>query len=149
MKTNYISDATKILLLAATTMITCVIVWLGFHALNIAKDISTNATSQMSELNEDIVDSDILKFDKKMDVAGSEVVNFIKQYLGEYEDGEKGSLYVTVTQGSLEYTYKNGIYISNIRDFTDAHYIDPVAAFSGDVIRNKNDVIIGVAFTKQ
>ncbi len=149
MKANYISDAVKILLIAAATIITCIIVWLGFSAMNMGREISKNAISQMAELNNDIRDSGIMKFDSKNNIAGSEIVNFIKQYLGGYKGSETGPFYITVIQGSSEYTYTNGNYISNIRSFTDGRYIDPMAAFSGNVIKNTNGVIIGVKFIKQ
>jgi hypothetical protein len=142
------STANKLLLLAACTMITCILVWMGIHLMNIGKDIGQDAMSQMNELNNDIKDSGIMKYDENDNINGSEIINLMKEKLGDYEDSETAPIYIKVVVGTTENTYSNGSLISNVRDFTDERYIPPTAVYKGDVIKNDNDVILGVEFTQ-
>lgn len=146
MKANKISDATKILLLAAATIITCVIASLGMMAMRSAKELNKTALAQMQSLNESIQDQDIKKYDKA-EVYGSDVVNVIKKYLGDYGAGETAPIYIYVKTKVKENTYINGTQIKNIQNFSHVNYIKPTAVFSGEVIKNQNDVILGIRFT--
>ena len=148
MKTNNITDVMKILIFAATTMITCIIVAVGFGATKTAKYLSHNAMSQLTQLNEDLSDSDIKMYDKT-NVTGSEVVNFIKKYLGDFKVGETAPIYVYIKTDKVEDGLINNVHISNIRDFSHSHYIKPTAKFYGEVDINLNGVISGVVFTQQ
>ncbi|MBH1940637.1 hypothetical protein I5677_07025 [Mobilitalea sibirica] len=145
MKINHITEAVKILIFAATVFITCILVTLGFQAAETAKEISGSAISSMAEINSDLKDSDIKKYDKT-EVYGSDVVNFIKKYLGDYSVTETAPVYVLVKTSLAENTYTNGVYISDIRNFSNAMYIKPTAVFTGEVIKNANDVIVGINF---
>ncbi len=148
MKNNHITDATKILLLAAATIITCIIVAIGISTLNTAKQLSSNAIRQISELNNEIKDSDIMRYDKAP-VTGSEVMNCIKKYLGDYKAPEKAPIYIFVKTNQSEMNYTNGDSISCNRDFTHIYYIKPTAIFQAEVIKNTNKVIVGVKFNQQ
>lgn len=142
------SDATKIMLMSAGVIITCLLVWLGFNMANTAKQIGETTTSQMSELNNDLKDSDIKKFDG-LEVRGSEVINFIKKYLGDYEIGDMAPICVNVKTDKSEYKHVNNEKVSNIKNFADNYYIKPTAVFLGEVIINENDIIEGVNFNQQ
>lgn len=149
MRVNNIEKATYILILAASTIITCVIVWIGFTAMNTGKELAFSANEQIAKLNNDIKDSGITKFDKK-EVQGSEVINFIKEYLGDYSDGETGEIYINVKTSKSDNTYMNGAFLDNFYDFTDTeYYIKPTGLFRGEVIKNENEVILGVKFTQK
>lgn len=148
MKIGFISEATKILIYAASVIITCTLVALGFRASDIAKDISNNATRQIAEIDDDIKDGDIMKYDGNK-VNGSEVINFIKRQLGDYFAGETSPIYIYVKTSVSENTYTDKSYFANITDFTDTRYIKPTAVFMGQVIKNENKVIIGVSFVQQ
>ena len=147
MNTNQMSDATKIIILAAATLITCILASLGFVSMRSAKELNQTAISQMTDLNNGLKDSDIKMFDN-IEVYGSEIVNFIKKELGDYEDGETGPIYVYVKTSTKENTYYNGAQISNIQNFTHENYIKPTAIFKGKVDKNVNGVILGVQFTQ-
>lgn len=142
------SHSTKFLLLAASVIITCVLVWYGFLLLNMGSELSNNTMSQMQKLNNDIKDSGIMRFNDNDSVAGSDIVNLMKEYLGDYEAGETGPIYITVVEGESDHTYNNGTCIKDIKNFSNERYIPPTAVFSGKVITNENDVIVGVKFTK-
>lgn len=148
MNTNQITDATKILILASTTLITCILVSMGFISMRCAKALNETAISQMTDLNNGLKDSDIKMFDD-IHVYGSEITNLIKKELGDYEDGETGHLYVYVKTSTKENTYFNGSQIRNINNFTHDNYIKPTAIFNGEIDKNENGVILGVRFTQK
>ncbi len=149
MRVNNIEKATYILILAASTIITCVIVWIGFTAMNTGKELAFSANEQIAKLNNDIKDSGITKFDKE-EVQGSEIINFIKEYLGDYSEGETGEIYISVKTNNSEHKYMNGAYIDYFYDFTDTeYYIKPTGLFRGEVIINENKVILGVKFEQK
>jgi hypothetical protein len=149
MRVNNIEKATYILILAASTIITCVIVWIGFTAMNSGKELAFSANEQIAKLNNDIKDSGITKFDKE-EVQGSEIINFIKEYLGDYSEGESGEIYISVKTNNSEHKYTNGAYIDYFYDFTDTeYYIKPTGLFRGEVIINENKVILGVKFEQK
>lgn len=149
MRVNNIEKATYILILAASTIITCVIVWIAFTAMDTGKELASSANEQMAKLNNDIKDNGIMRFDKE-EVQGSEVINFIKEYLGDYLDGETGEIYITVKTKISEKTYTNGTHITKLYDFTKTdYYIKPTGLFVGEVIKNTNKVILGVKFVQK
>lgn len=95
----------------------------------------------------------LVKYDGE-DIRGSEVVNFIKKHIGDYDSREIAPLYVeviTMISGSTKVnTYNNNEYIKDIKDFFDIqHYIKPTAIFMGEIIRTDNEVIIGIRFTQK
>lgn len=96
---------------------------------------------------------DITKYDGE-EIRGSEVTNFIRKYLGDYDTSETAPFYVEVItkiSGSTNInTYNNKEYLDDIKNFSNMqHYIKPTAIFKGEVIRNTNKVILGVKFTQK
>lgn len=148
MKTGYITDAVKILIFAATVIITCILIWLGFQAADTAREISDSAVKQMTDLNNDIQNSDIKMYDDA-EVEGSEVVNLLKKQLGDYSTGETASIYIYIKTTISENTYTNDAFFLNIKNFTDIRYIKPTALFTGKVVINPNKVIIGLSFIQK
>ena len=57
------NESTKILILAASTIITCVLVSVGFISMRTAKNLNESATLQMANLIDALKDSDIKMFD--------------------------------------------------------------------------------------
>ncbi|MDF2539262.1 MAG: hypothetical protein K0S76_2283 [Herbinix sp.] len=148
MKSGNITDSVKILIFAAAVLTTCILVSLGFRAAEAAKEISNSAVVQMAELHNDIKDSDIKKYDDT-EVFGSDVVNCIKKYLGDYTSSETGPFTVSVKTTLSENTYKNGVNLPNIRNFTHSMYIKPTNVFLGKLIANENNLITGISFTQK
>lgn len=148
MKTGNLSTALKLILFAVSVLITCVVVFVAIKASDEAKKISDSAIDQLSEINSDIADSGIMMYDGN-EVYGSDVINFIKKTLGDYEPTETAPVYIYVKTSTAENTYTNNTYESNIIKFTDAHYIKPTAVFSGEVVKNTNSVIIGIKFIQK
>ncbi len=138
----------KILLFGVGALITALFAVLLFMTAKEGRQVGFAATTQMSELNEDIKNRGILKYDD-VEVYGSDVVNCIKENLGDYTATEIAPIYVRVETASSVNTYTNGSVIDEMRDFTKLRYIKPTTAFRGDIIKNTNDVIEGINFIQQ
>lgn len=138
----------KILLFGITALITALFAVLLFMTAKEGRQVGLAATIQMGELNDDIKNSGIMKYDDT-DVYGSDVVNCIKEILGDYTAGETSPHYVYVKTSLSENTYTNKGYIVDIRNFTNMRYIKPTAMFRGEIVKNVNDVIVGINFIQQ
>jgi hypothetical protein len=138
----------KILLFGITALITALFAVLLFMTAKEGRQVGLAATIQMGELNDDIKNSGIMKYDGT-EVYGSDVVNCIKEILGDYTAGETAPLYVYVKTLSSENTYTNKGYIVDIKNFTNMRYIKPTAMFCGEIVKNVNDVIVGINFIQQ
>jgi hypothetical protein len=148
MKTGNLSDVVKILIFGAAVIITCIIVALGFQAAETAKEISDSALMQMTDLNNDIKDSDLKIYDGSK-IYGSDVINCIKKNLGDYSLGETAPIYVYVKTSLTENTYTNSTYLSEIKSFSNTRYIKPTMVFAGTVVENTNNVIVGIRFIQE
>jgi len=96
---------------------------------------------------------DIMMYDGEK-IRGAEVVNFIKKYLGQYDETETAPIFVEVitsVAGKTEVNqYYNNEFLLEIRNFSnEKRYIKPTAMFDVEVIRNENQVILGVKFTQK
>ncbi len=146
-------NSLKGLILAAGTIITCVVITLAFYISREAKQTASNGAQEINKLNTEFAESDKVIYDNAI-VSGSEVVNAIRKMSGEkvgvavetsasskpvyygYEFdissgklGEKGEGYVSSEEGSES-------------------YINPYASFKGTVVRDSNDVITGIRFVQ-
>lgn len=143
-------NSLKGLILAAGTIITCVVISLGFFIAREAKDTASSGANQINKLNADFVESDKAIYDGAT-VSGSEVVNVIKKFKNE----EIGILVKTKRCS----TYYNNAFDVRTGEFTGSSnhnydptdsstdfYINPYANFHGTIIRDDNDVITGIIF---
>ena len=105
MKFNKLTDATKMLLMAAAIIITCLIVYVGMSVARSAQDLGKNANKQISKLDKDISNSGIMAFDNEI-VNGSEVANLIREQLSSYTVGETAPIYIKVKTDQFR-TYTN------------------------------------------
>ncbi len=148
----------KGLLLAAGTIITCIIVSLGFYIAREARDTAASGAGTISQLNADFNDNDKIMYDG-LSVSGSEVLNVIKKF-----SNEKVCIRVkTAALKENEYTYygytgtasgdtfelsdtKSSENDSDRKDKTKTKYINPNATFFGSVQKNSNNVITCITF---
>ena len=79
-------------------------------------------------------------------VRGSDVVNFIYRNLSSHSNRTNAPIYVYVDTGSSKTQYEDNIWIDQTKDLSSIYYIHPLRKFKGKVVRNTNDVIIGVSF---
>ena len=75
-------NSLKGLLLAAGTIITCIIIGLGFYIAREARDTAANGAGQISRLNAEFNESDKVIYDG-LKVSGSEVINVINKFKNE------------------------------------------------------------------
>lgn len=143
------SDVVKILIISASIIITCIIVAIGFAVAKTAKNLGSSANIQIAELDKDISESGIMAY-HNTEVTGSEIVNLIKEKLGEYDSTSQAPIYIYVKTSTGQHTHINNEYMAETRNFaSSAYYIKPTAKFMGEVIRNENGVIVGVNFTQK
>ena len=138
----------KFLLLAFGLMLTCVLVLYGSRVATTGMETSNTALGKMNTFNKELAESDITMYDG-IDVEGSDVVNFFKKHLGKYSSSEESVMYIHIITTTNDSIYKNRIAEQDIANFTSAHYIKPNAVFKCDVIRDANDVIVGVSFVQR
>lgn len=148
MKVNHVSEAVKFLLMSATLLITCSLIGLGFYVFGNSKRLGSTVTNQIVDLNNELTQSDIMKYDG-LEVSGSDVINFIKKYLGDYGKEESGPFSIVIEKGSNIDIHKNKEYIHLITDFTNSYYIKPTNKFMGSVEKNENLVIVSVKFSRK
>ena len=137
------SHGLKALLLAASTIITCIIVGLGFMMAREAKQIGNHVVEELYRYRVTIEDQDYTKYDGAV-VYGNDVVNLMKK---EFAD-EKGDVSVTVETGSIRYTYQEPRDIKKVQEPETVHYIVPTAEYVGSIVRNQNGVIVELIFRK-
>lgn len=153
-------NSLKGLLLAAGTIITCIVISLGFFIAREARDTAADGAGQISKLNAEFNESDKVMYDG-LKVSGSEVINVINKFRNNTL-----AIKVVTKKNSNYYNYNLDTYGSYTGDVystlgsksqTDvkdaqspesANYINPNAQFTGDVIRDVNNVIIGIVFTQ-
>ena len=144
-------NSLKGLILAAGTIITCVVISLGFFIAREAKDTASNGANQINKLNSEFVESDKVIYDGAT-VSGSEVVNVIKKF-----KNEKIGILVKTNKSETFYGYafdENGGDIlrqvdskhSDAIDSDSSRYVNPYVNFVGRIVRDKNEVITGIVF---
>ena len=148
MKINNVSESVKFLLMAATLFITCSLIALGFYVHDNSQRLGSTVTRQIIDLNNELTQSDISKYDG-LEVTGSDVINFIKKYLGDYTIEESGPFSVVVDVGSQTKVHSNKEYIHMITNFSSEYYIKPTSKYMGSVKKNENLVIVSVQFAKK
>lgn len=134
----------KALLLAASTIITCIVVGLGFQMAEEAKRLGNYVIEDMYRYRTAIEEQNIMKYDG-VTVYGADVVNLMKQELADKENGFS----VVVSDGRISYFYEVWEDIGKAQEPGMEQFILPAAEFVGEVKRNENGVIIQVIFRKK
>ncbi len=138
------SHGLKALLLAASTIITCIIVGLGFMMAREAKQIGNYVVEELHRYRSTIEEQDYTKYDGAT-VYGNDVLNFMKTELVN----DAGGFYVTVVNTNGSYTYSKKSDIKRVQEPGTEYYIPPMEEYVGEVIRNKNSVIEKIIFRKK
>lgn len=147
-------NSLKGLLLAAGTIITCVIVGLGFFIAREARDTAANGAGQIARLNAEFNESDKVIYDG-LKVSGSEVVNVINKYKNELLSIEvktkKGtsSYNHTLNKDKNAFSEGKGASVKAAQDRASDTYINPNGQFLGSVVRDDNKTIIGICFEQE
>ncbi len=144
-------NSLKGLILAAGTIITCVVISLAFFISREAKQTAMTGAKEINRLNTEFAENDKIVYDNAT-VSGSEVMNVIKKM-----EGQKTGVYVKTNKTENFYGYHFDLLDGNLgsvskQDIGDAldsasnQYINPYADFKGTVVRDSNDTITGIKF---
>jgi hypothetical protein len=149
-------NSLKGLLLAAGTIITCIIISLGFYIAREAKDTAATGAGQINKLNAEFADNSKTIYDGT-EVSGSEVLNVIRKFQGEpfgvfvtTKKDTKGSYYGYVfdnEDGELGAVSGEDVLLA--KKESEEQYINPNARFLGTIVRDVNNTITGLTFNQQ
>lgn len=138
------NNGLKALLIAASTIITCIIISLGFMMAREAGAIGNSVVGEFYRYRRVVEERDLMKYDGAV-VYGSDVVNLMKKELSETADG----FVVTVKEKKTGYSYADRSGAEKAEDIEHAEYIVPTSEYTGKVIRNENGVIMEILFVKK
>lgn len=160
MKTNNMSDASKILIFAATIIVVCVLCAIGFKTANEGKSIVSSVTSQLNAMSSEYQDINKSIYDGST-ILGSELANMIKKTI-EKEEYLSIVVKTLADQNGTHYNYyhseKDGIHSisesGTISKFVtdkkeEKNYINPSAQFRGTVNKDENNNVICIVFEQQ
>lgn len=147
-------NSLKGLILAAGTIITCLVISLGFFIAKEAKASAAGGVVQISKLNAEFADSDKMIYEGAV-VSGAEVISAISKF-----KGESICIEVTTNRTTTDYHYTYDAasdsckMTSNVTydykmDQNNSLYINPTARFDGRVVRNRNGNICMIEFKQQ
>lgn len=146
-------NSLKGLILAAGTVITCLVITLGFYLSKEAQSTANTGTSKIGKINSEFAENDKEMYNG-VEVSGSEVVNAINKL-----NGENVGINVITKSSNAFYGYNfdtdtgeimhaSSILYNQTISSTSENYINPYAVFQGKVVRNKNNVITGIQFVQ-
>lgn len=138
------NNGLKALLIAASTIITCIIISLGFMMAREAGAIGNSVVGEFYRYRSVVEERDLMKYDGAV-VYGSDVVNLMKKELSETADG----FVVTVKEKRTGYSYTDRSGAEKAEDIEHAEYIVPTSEYTGKVVRNENGVIMEILFVKK
>lgn len=146
-------NSLKGLILAAGVIITCLVVGLGFYLSREAKNTSNNGANQISSMNTDYQDIDVILYDG-LKISGAEVVNAIDKHKSD-------AIYMCVKTKnciSLLGVFYNRSYTDEVMELAGPYKVDTVSKdnyisateqFLCTVYKDDSDVIVGIRFVQQ
>lgn len=147
-------NSLKGLILAAGTIITCLVIGLGFYIAREAKDTAANGAGQINKLNAEFSDTGKTMYEGT-EVSGSEVLNVIRKF-----QDEAVGVMVSTNKATTYYIYQFDVSSGELKEkmTTDyklaqnelnKSYINPSGRFEGGVVRDNNGTITGLTFTQK
>ena len=138
---NCIEIAPRALLLAATVILTVVLISVMVMQFKASKEMMNVTSEQISERTEEIRNGELLELDG-MVVDGADVLNVCKKQLGK-------GMKVTLKNGSVSKTYSDASDVAKLRDYESTEYIKPFTTWKCSVLKNKNGIITEIIFNKK
>lgn len=152
MKINYLSEAVKILLFAASIIVVCVLCSIGFKTSKDWKSSAAAASEQLNTMESEYSNVDLSVYDGNT-ILGSELINLIKNTI---EKKDYLSIVVWTLAGSrTDYNYvfddtaKRLFNDGTTRIETSkaqSAYINQGAQFQGTAVKDENNNIICLYF---
>lgn len=147
-------NSLKGLVLAAGTIITCIIIGLGFYIAREARDTASSGAGQINKLNAEFSDTSKTMYEGT-EVSGSEVLNVIRKFQDEavgilVTTHKKSTYYIyNFKEESGELLEKSASDYKAAQNETNESYINPNGRFEGGVVRDKNGTITGLTFIQR
>ncbi|MBQ9767631.1 MAG: hypothetical protein IJW37_05980 [Lachnospiraceae bacterium] len=138
------NNGLKALLIAASTIITCIIVGLGFSLAKEAKQIGNYVVEELHDYRNTVEERDFMKYDG-VTVYGADVVNLLKKELSDDET----EIRITVNESGVSRSYETGAEAEAAFEYENPAYIAPVSEYVGCVKRDENEVIVEILFTRK
>lgn len=147
----------------AMSIAVAVVLFVGLATFSInqfksAKDTATAATNTANKLTNDMMEEDKTMYETT-NSNGTDVVNAIRKFEGEniaiiVKNGagnttSYGYSLITESDGKASLGEISNADVRKATEVTSSSYINPNALFSGKVIKNKNDAIVGIKFTQK
>lgn len=131
----------KALLIAASTIITCIVVGLGFSMAREAKQLGNCVMDELHRYRVSVEERDVMKYDGAI-VNGNDIRNL----MGEVLTKSVGDMRIVIVTdaGSRFYETKEDVKRAKTRD--NEYYISPMTKYMGEVYRNENGVITEIYF---
>lgn len=160
MKTNNMSDASKILIFAATIIVVCVLCAIGFKTANEGKSIVSSGTSQLNAMSSEYQDINKSIYDGST-ILGSELVNMIKKTIEKEEylsivvktladkTGTHYNYYHSEAEGIHSISDSGTISKTVTDEKEEKSYINPSAQFLGTVNKDENNNVVCIIFEQQ
>ena len=163
MKTNNLTNITKIFILITTVIIVCILCTAGFKLVNVGKSSVNGNSNNINEMASQYTDIDVSLYEGSL-ISGSEVVSIIKKTIND-----KQYLAIEVTTLNGDYATYNYIYLDNGDDKTlsekgiqgqtpkseipikknEYGYINLMAMFLGSTYKDSNGSVVCICFEQQ
>jgi hypothetical protein len=162
MKTNNLSDAVKVLLLIGTVIVACILCAIVFKMVNNGKSAVTANTNNLTEMSGQYQDIDLSLYEGSL-VPGSEIQNLIKNavenkdYIAIEITNETSTstasynyLYDATAQTLLTTGTQGQIPLKDVPSEKYAvGYINPTGVYMGETLKDKDNDIVCLRFTRQ
>lgn len=127
------------LMMAAGTVITCVIISLAFFLAREGRGMVMDASNQMQDTRLAISQQEKLQYDRVF-LTGAQVIAAVKKFENNH------TVTVTTKKTVLHFPISS---MESIYDPAGENYISPEASFWSTLIRNESGVITGFQFTEK
>jgi len=141
------TNGMKLLILAASAIIVCVVCGVGFYVTREGKNSVNNATGQFTAMSSSYNDVDKSMYDGLI-ISGTELVSLIESY-AEVEEFNNKIFTIKVNTLANPDENKSIVYPTAMpENKSDTGYINPTGKFEGSVKRNTNGLIESITFTQ-
>ncbi len=144
----------KAFLVAAGVVITCIVLSIGFYISGEARKTALLSSNQITELNAELSERDLKKYDG-LEVMGSDVLSAVLAIMSAerdwcnkiivYTNNNASGIICTYNYKKISITAYNSL-LDNIRNSSNASYINPKGKFMGSITRDENGVITELIF---
>lgn len=138
-------NALKGLLMAAGTILTCMVIAFGFRAADVAKATAAEITGEMEVQERRLHESNYLAYDGAV-ISGSELVNFLRFELNRKNNGENSLAYFEISDIS---TVRLST-VNEVKSLTlngTAGYVPPNGAYKGRAVWQQG-TLLALSFTR-